>query len=117
MWTDGDTTGNTTTRSKKDKAAFMIDFETPSENTAKKLFVAATKAVLTLPSAKAATATRKRGAKPKPVKKNDYLLPNDMHFNSMQLLRLFMKPKFTVSILPNTDLTHLSSNGMRLRFR
>jgi condensin complex subunit 2 len=77
----------------------MIDFETPSEITAKKLFVPATKAALTLPAAKAALATRKKGGKNvKSVKKNDYLLPNDMHFSSMQLLRLFMKPKFTVGI-------------------
>ncbi|CAE6527201.1 unnamed protein product [Rhizoctonia solani] len=93
---DGDTTGNTTTRSRKDKTVFMIDFETlPSENAAKKLFVPATKAVLTLPSAKLA----KKGSKgAKSVKKNDFLLPNDMHFSSMQLLRLFTKPKFTVQM-------------------
>ncbi|CUA78174.1 Condensin complex subunit 2 [Rhizoctonia solani] len=93
---DGDTTGNTTTRSRKDKTVFMIDFETPpGENAAKKLFVPATKAVLTLPSAKVA----KKGSKgAKSVKKNDALLPNDMHFSSMQLLRLFTKPKFTVQM-------------------
>ncbi|QRV88845.1 condensin complex subunit 2 [Ceratobasidium sp. AG-Ba] len=96
---DGDTTGNTTTRSRKDKTAFMIDFETPSENTAKKLFVPGTKSALTLPAPKAPQGARKKGAKNvKPVKKNDYLLPNDMHFSSMQLLRLFMKPKFTVKM-------------------
>ncbi|CAE7224402.1 unnamed protein product [Rhizoctonia solani] len=93
---DGDTTGNTTARSRKDKTVFMIDFETPPvENAAKKLFVPATKAVLTLPSVKAA----KKGSKgAKSVKKNDALLPNDMHFSSMQLLRLFTKPKFTVQM-------------------
>ncbi|CAE6482102.1 unnamed protein product [Rhizoctonia solani] len=93
---DGDTTGNTTTRSRKDKTIFMIDFETPpAENTSKKMFTSATKAVLTLPSAKAA----KKGSKSaKSVKKNDFLLPNDMHFSSMQLLRLFTKPKFTVQM-------------------
>jgi condensin complex subunit 2 len=77
----------------------MINFLTPSENTAKTLFVPATKAVLTLPSAKVSQTTRKKGSKnAKPVKKNDFLLPNDMHFSSMQLLRLFTKPKFTVSM-------------------
>ncbi|CAE6402264.1 unnamed protein product [Rhizoctonia solani] len=93
---DGDTTGNTTTRSRKDKTVFMIDFETPpGENIAKKLFVPATKAVLTLPSAK----TAKKGSKgAKSVKKNDFLLPNDMHFSSMQLLTLFTKPKFMVQM-------------------
>ncbi|KAG8744178.1 hypothetical protein FRC10_010644 [Ceratobasidium sp. 414] len=96
---DGDTTGNTTTRSRKDKAAFMIDFEAPSENTAKKLFVPGTNSALTLPGAKTSQGARKKGAKNvKAVKKNDYLLPNDMHFSSMQLLRLFMKPKFTVKM-------------------
>ncbi|KAF8705174.1 Condensin complex subunit 2, partial [Rhizoctonia solani] len=93
---DGDTTGNTTTRSRKDKTVFMIDFETPpAENFAKKWFVPATKAVLTLPSAKVA----KKGSKgAKSIKKNEFLLPNDMHFSSMQLLRLFTKPKFTVQM-------------------
>ncbi|KAG8703105.1 hypothetical protein FRC08_003077 [Ceratobasidium sp. 394] len=82
-----------------DKAAFVIDFETPSENTAKKLFVPGTNSALTLPGAKTSQGARKKGAKNvKPVKKNDYLLPNDMHFSSMQLLRLFMKPKFTVQM-------------------
>ncbi|KAG9127436.1 hypothetical protein FRC07_013881 [Ceratobasidium sp. 392] len=99
---DGDTTGNTTTRSRKDKTAFMIDFETPSENTAKKLFVPGTVSALTLPGAKSSQGTKKKGAKNvKPAKKNDYLLPNDMHFSSMQLLRLFTKPKFTVKMRRN----------------
>ncbi|ELU43650.1 condensin complex component cnd2 [Rhizoctonia solani AG-1 IA] len=77
---DGDTTGNTTTRSRKDKTVFMIDFETPpAENFAKKWFVPATKAVLTLPSAKVA----KKGSKgAKSIKKNEFLLPNDMHFSN-----------------------------------
>ncbi|KAG8726798.1 hypothetical protein FRC12_023074, partial [Ceratobasidium sp. 428] len=98
---DGDTTGNTTTRSRKDKTAFMIDFETPSENTAKKLFVPGTASALTLPGAKTAQGTKKGSRNVKPVKKSDYLLPNDMHFSSMQLLRLFMKPKFTVKMRRN----------------
>ncbi|KAJ1306772.1 hypothetical protein OPQ81_007758 [Rhizoctonia solani] len=93
---DGDTTGNTTTRSRKDKTVFMVDFETPpGDNLSKKLFVPATKAVLTLPSAKAG----KKGSKgAKSVKWNDFLLPNDMHFSSVQLLRLFTKPRFTVQM-------------------
>jgi condensin complex subunit 2 len=37
-----------------------------------------------------------KGAK-KEEKRDEHLLPNDMHFSSRQLLRLFMKPKFTVS--------------------
>jgi condensin complex subunit 2 len=46
------------------------------------------------------TAGNKRGAKRKKgasaVKKDEHLLPDDMHFSSKQLVTLFLKPKFVV---------------------
>jgi len=37
-------------------------------------------------------------AKKAPLKRDDHLLPDDMHFTSQQLLRLFLKPKFTLKM-------------------
>ena len=39
------------------------------------------------------TSKKSRGDK---EKKDEWLLPDDMHFSSRQLLRLFLKPKFAV---------------------
>lgn len=82
---------------------FTIDFLNPPEQTAKQLFVPASKTtMITLPSKTGAVTagSTKAGGKnsriKKSAKRDDYLLPDDMHFTSQQLLRLFLKPKFTV---------------------
>lgn len=81
---------------------FTIAFLDPAEQTAKQLFVPATKSsMITLPAKTGAvTAAGTKGSKnsrtKKVVKRDDHLLPDDMHFTSQQLLRLFLKPKFTV---------------------
>lgn len=97
----------TAKQARKEKTPFLIDFENADPPSAKDLFATA-KAAITLP----ASATKKRrgtsppkgrkGKKSKEVneeieERDEHLLPDDMHFSSRQLLRLFMKPKFTVS--------------------
>lgn len=91
---------------RKEKTPFLIDFENAESPSAKELF-APSKAAITIPAGakrtRAATPpTGKKGRKPKAAKeetdvRDEHLLPDDMHFSSRQLLRLFMKPKFTVS--------------------
>lgn len=74
------------------KEAFQIDFANlESAADAKKIFASGT-ASITMPAPK-----RKRGTFVE--KKEDFLLPDDMHFSSQQLLRLFMKPKAAVRVL------------------
>jgi condensin complex subunit 2 len=81
-----------TTREKKaPKAAFTIDFTGESPST-KELFTPGTKIGTQLPS------TKRTGAKTvAAARRGEWLLPDDMHFSSRQLLRLFLKPKFAVS--------------------
>jgi hypothetical protein len=98
-------TGATAARQRKEKLPFVIDFETPSTVSSKKLFEPGTKTAISLPAVK--TKKRKIGINGKKGKKakeeeeeeerDEHLLPDDMHFSSRQLLRLFLKPKFTVS--------------------
>jgi len=89
-------------KARREKAVFTIDFLNPAEQTAKELFVPAAKStMITLPTKSgAATAAGTKSSKTSRVKKStkrdDHLLPDDMHFTSQQLLRLFLKPKFTV---------------------
>lgn len=56
--------------------------------------------MITLP-AKSGAGISKAASKAKKSKvvekRDDHRLPDDMHFTSQQLLRLFLKPKFTVS--------------------
>jgi condensin complex subunit 2 len=76
----------------------MIDFS--KKNTAdyeKKLFEPPNKGTLTLPAKQCAYIGGKR-KKGMSEKREDRLLPDDMHFSSKQLLSLFLKPKFMVRI-------------------
>ena len=84
----------------------MIDFLTPSDKTLKEmaaeLFAGVGKGQsINLPgpgvgAANKKTTKRKRDAA---TKKDEHLLPDDMHFSSKQLVTLFLKPKFSVSEL------------------
>jgi condensin complex subunit 2 len=99
-------TGATAARQRKEKLPFVIDFEGPSTITTKKLFEPGTKTATSLPAPKIkkrkVTKSTKRGKKVKQEEeveeRDEHLLPDDMHFSSRQLLRLFLKPKFTVSL-------------------
>lgn len=115
---------NPTTRSKKEKVAFEIDFTQPARSS-KELFAPATGATsLLLPGGVGATVAGKEGKRrsKKAISKRDkHLLPDDMHFSSAQLLRLFRKPKFTVSENDDNGLLGcmlwnetLDSNGVRV---
>ncbi|KAG8874705.1 hypothetical protein FRB97_005738 [Tulasnella sp. 331] len=86
------------TRVKKEKVAFEIDFIAPAAQTSKELFVPATGATILLPAGIGATTSTsiKRKSKKALAKRDNHLLPDDMHFSSTQLLRLFRKPKFTL---------------------
>jgi len=56
------------------------------------------KTSLTLPAlAKTKRSNKRNGADPS-KRKEEFLLPDDMHFSSRQLLRLFLKPKLAVGL-------------------
>ncbi|RXW23885.1 hypothetical protein EST38_g1944 [Candolleomyces aberdarensis] len=91
---DGDGGGKTAGKSKK-KEPEKIDFLTPPEKdlkiTAKELFAPPGKGQsINL----AGTGVGSKRGKKKKDKKDEHLLPDDMHFSSKQLVTLFLKPKF-----------------------
>jgi condensin complex subunit 2 len=91
---------NKTTKSAKGRKAkepFSIKFTVAEDNNAApatKTIFASSKATLNLPST--ASSKRKKGTLAN--KKEDYLLPDDKHFASQQLLTLFLKPKAAVNM-------------------
>jgi condensin complex subunit 2 len=91
------------------KEAFRIDFLTPSEQNLKKtaeaLFAPATRGNINLAGynvgRKNADKSKKRSRGKKAAEskgQDEHTLPDDMHFSSRQLVTLFLKPKFSVSI-------------------
>ncbi|OCF59011.1 hypothetical protein L486_03509 [Kwoniella mangroviensis CBS 10435] len=86
-----------TKTAKPAKAPFTIDFSSPSTSatSSKTLFAPATKSSITLPSTRTASSrSNKKTSAGK--RREEWLLPDDMHFSSRQLLRLFLKPKFSL---------------------
>ncbi|TFK51731.1 barren [Heliocybe sulcata] len=92
---------------KEKKEAFKIDFLTPAEKDLKtrsqELFAPSTRgAGINLPSTSGAKggASRKtsqgKKSKDKEEKKDEHVLPDDMHFSSRQLITLFLKPQFSL---------------------
>ena len=93
---NADTTANKS-KQKEKKEPFKIDFLTPSTKSqkeiTKEIFAPVGKGgSLTLPQ----FSKKSRKGKEK-EKRNEYTLPDDMHFSSRQLVTLFLKPKFAVS--------------------
>ena len=94
------------------KEAFKIDFSSPAEKdlkeTTKELFAPVTRgAGITLPKYTSGRGSRGKKGKVK-GKQHDHTLPDDMHFSSRQLITLFLKPKFSVS-LPLISLSMVDS--------
>ncbi|KAK8846876.1 hypothetical protein IAR55_005966 [Kwoniella newhampshirensis] len=94
------------------KAPFTIDFSSPSTSatSSKTLFASASKSSIILPTTRTANASRsgKQGAAVK--RKEEWLLPDDMHFSSRQLLRLFLKPKFSLRMRRNASAARMAEN-------
>ena len=86
------------------KEAFKIDFSQPIEKDvkeiAKDLFAPPAKpsAIMLAGTASKKTAKGKKKSKDKEEKRDNQTLPDDMHFSSRQLVTLFLKPKFSVSV-------------------
>lgn len=84
------------------KEPFKIDFSTPTTKEAKarakELFIGSARgAGLTLP--KLASSSRRTSKNKKSREKRDeHVLPDDMHFSSRQLVTLFLKPKFSLKM-------------------
>jgi condensin complex subunit 2 len=100
------------------KEAFKLDFLSPAEKdlkeTAKELFAPVTRgAGVTLPKHSSGKGSRGKKGQVK-EKQNEYTLPDDMHFSSRQLVTLFLKPKFSVS-LPSVSLSAITEAFPQLR--
>ncbi len=83
-------------QARKEKAPFLIDFESPATINARELFAAAPRSSISVAKPADGRRRTKGGRASTAVKRDTHLLPDDMHFSSRQLLRLFLKPKFTV---------------------
>ncbi|TIC19390.1 barren [Wallemia mellicola] len=73
-------------KSKEDKTIPMIDFDEPTKSNSKTLFMP--------PTARGAGSASIM--MPKKNRDGEFLLPDDIHFNSKQLLKLFLKPKVSL---------------------
>ncbi|WVQ97904.1 hypothetical protein IAU59_005021 [Kwoniella sp. CBS 9459] len=91
------------------KTPFTIDFASASTaaTSSKTLFAPASKSTITLPSSKSSRSSKKSGAG---KRKEEWLLPDDMHFSSRQLLRLFLKPKFSLRMRRNGHTVRMAEN-------
>ncbi|WVQ84851.1 hypothetical protein IAT38_007008 [Cryptococcus sp. DSM 104549] len=99
-------TGTKTTKAAK--AAFTIDFASPSTaaTSSKTLFAPATRTSIALPATRGTSKSAKKAAK----RKEEWLLPDDMHFSSQQLLRLFLKPKFSLRVRRTAQAAQMAQN-------
>ena len=102
---EGAETG-TTKRKRVAKAPFSIDFSEDSAAPEKKVIWATSTAATTLSN------KRKRGAAQE--RKEAFLLPDDIHFTSQQLLTLFQKPK--AAVRPSCGLVTRPTLIVRPRF-
>ncbi|OWZ47865.1 condensin complex subunit 2 [Cryptococcus neoformans c8] len=97
---------STSSKTKADKTPFAIDFHTPLatslSTSTKALFTpASNKSSITLPSTSAPTKTKNgKSMSGQRRLREERLLPDDMHFSSHQLLRLFLKPQFSLKMRP-----------------
>lgn len=97
---------STSSKTKADNTPFAIDFHTPLatslSTSTKALFTpASNKSSITLPSTSAPTKTKNgKSMSGQRRLREERLLPDDMHFSSHQLLRLFLKPQFSLKMRP-----------------
>ncbi|BGP03751.1 Condensin complex subunit 2 [Rhodotorula toruloides] len=75
------------TRTKRDRAALVLDFSLPPATSSKELF---------LPAAPKSSITTSLSKKKNEKAEEDWTLPEDYMFSSGMLLRLFLKPKTTL---------------------
>jgi condensin complex subunit 2 len=92
-------------KAKREKQTFQIAFLDPAtiDVSAKQLFISAKPTTIALPATSGATLPSVGRSRSKRInrdtsRKDTHLLPDDMHFSSQQLLRLFLKPKFTLKM-------------------
>lgn len=100
-------TAASSTKARKEKVPFSIDFSLPPTLTQKELF-APGGAATSLPRKSVSTSSSRRSSRPA-VKEENWTLPADYQFNSASLLRLFLKPKTAVGIF--LALSRTSSRG------
>ncbi|KAI5479524.1 hypothetical protein MNV49_003466 [Pseudohyphozyma bogoriensis] len=110
----------TAAKQRKEKVAFVIDFDEPAPTPFKEIFApAATMSTIQ-------TAARKTGAKKSltnesaTAKQDAHILPDDFHFNGDLLLRLFLKPRTTLTMrrrgggMGFGNVTGTTANGTRM---
>ena len=98
------TGGSGTARQRKEKVAFVIDFDNPPAQTAKELFASAPASTISTTSRRSSAGGS--GARRSSVKTpasatgeaDRHLLPDDHQFSSQILLRLFLKPRSYVNL-------------------
>ncbi|ORX34460.1 condensin complex subunit 2/barren [Kockovaella imperatae] len=109
-----DAAATTTRAARVAKTPFSIDFSAPSSEatSSKTLFAPASSSSLLLPSS---SRSRRKSNKRSSIndaqsRREEWLLPDDMHFSSRQLLSLFLKPKFALRMRRNANRTRLEND-------
>ncbi|KAE8268170.1 hypothetical protein A4X09_0g4161 [Tilletia walkeri] len=103
---DEGATSSKTGEKRKAREAFAFDFSVDEAPEPKKLFSSSTgrgTAVITLPKSTL-----------KDKNRDEFLLPEDQHYNSKQLLRLFVKPKVTLQLRKRGVAVHADDDFMGL---
>lgn len=99
-----DDAAGTIAKQRKEKVAFSLDFDLDPPIPQDELFAPAQPATIRVPrktSLGITAATKRKRGSAKSVtatREESFQLPDDFHFNSQMLLRLFLKPKTIVSV-------------------
>ncbi|GAA5924910.1 hypothetical protein JCM1841_005365 [Sporobolomyces salmonicolor] len=101
------------TASRKEKTAFALDFSVPPLVSSKELFAPANpKSSITSSAVSRSRTRRSTTATNGSAGEEDHTLPDDYHFNSQVLLRLFLKPRTTLKMRRRGVQSHqLAGNG------
>ncbi|GAA5886436.1 hypothetical protein JCM5296_001906 [Sporobolomyces johnsonii] len=101
------------TKARKEKTAFSLDFSVPPAVSSKELFAPANpKSSITASAASRSRTRRSTTATNGVAGEEDHTLPDDYHFNSQVLLRLFLKPRTTLRMRRRGVQPHqLAGNG------
>ncbi|GAA5949509.1 hypothetical protein JCM21900_000244 [Sporobolomyces salmonicolor] len=100
-------------KARKEKTAFALDFSVPPPVSSKELFALANpKSSITSSAVSRSRTRRSTTATNGSAGEEDHTLPDDYHFNSQVLLRLFLKPRTTLKMRRRGVQSHqLAGNG------
>lgn len=105
---------STPSKPREKKAPFIIDFLDPTPINTKELFApGVTSTIRSARKKSLPSASSRRSSRPTVEKEDSFTIPDDFHFTSSVLLRLFLKPKLCVCLHLLVRRTDEEQFGMR----